>query len=682
MVTGKAPSQLQIPTKAQVAQDGGETRTKTEQVKLEIQKKKFTISSSNAATSRSPKSDQRRDSSKLEVVSPRRRGPLFSKPSSASSTSKDHCNKAKSPKGDLPTSWQRSPNPKSRTPNRSNSSQDRPPNQPETVTIFNIEPKKLMARSQHYLSSPDSSIDNSLEHKYEYSLSNSLDFNYSLSESLHKVDDSSNHRSFGADSLFGLKMDQKMLKKDNSPQLNNSPNMQVKGSDFGNDKPPLPQDKVVIPRFELECSLDDHMGFKSPVLSGDAASVVSALTFEFTNLEVYNINLDMPEVMEKLIMHEQSSVKKLKETDGNKTSQNGPKTSDRLNVVHEKVIDLRRENVKLKKTNLQLLTQAKLRRKKEKKDELNSLRLNTITEKVANMQAENQRLREVNENLLLQIDKLESKNIASDVQVKSNKARGSDDEDEKVVFRENINVIPLTSKKETVRKIEEKSAAKNKTVIHNNSLSEEWPRSRSVFSTSLLNEMSTTRKENGEKKKRCRWHFGRKVAKSHPSYKKQIGMKEKAAELEFNDSQQKRRIEDLERQLKEEKNEIINLRKNHNAETEELDAAYNELKEEASQVVDWLKKQLADNQSKNRAEEIAKAMEDSDLESLTNSEREHLLIEIEEERKNWIGDLKSPTCLDIIVPLKNGQPELSILRGSDSIDGSTITNPLSHLPYT
>ena len=688
MVTGKASSRLQSPTKAQLARDGGETRTKTEQAKLEIQRKKLAISSSNAATSRSPKSDQRIDSSKLEVGSPRRQGPLSSKPSSASSTSKDHSNKAKSPKGDLPTSWQRSPNPKPKTPNRRNSSQDRPPNQPETVTLFSIEPKKPMARNQHYLSSPDSSIDNSLEHKYEYSLSNSLDFNYSLSESLHKNDDNSNHRSFGAESLFGLKMDQKLLKKDNSPQLNDSPNIQVKGSDFGNDKPPLPQDKVVIPRFELEGSLDDHMGFKSPVLSGDAASVVSALTFEFANLEVYNINLDMPEVMEKVIMHEQSAVKKLKETDGNKTSQN-----ERLNVVHEKVIALRRENVELKKTNLQLMTQAKLRREKEKKDELNSLRLNTITEKVANMQAENQRLREANENLLLQIDKLESKNIASDVQVKSNKARGSDDEDEKVVLRENINALPLTPKKETVRKIEEKSVVENKTLIHNNSLSEESVetnfRSRSGNASSTqLNEMSTTNiektgKENGEKKKQNRWHFGRKVAKAHSSYKEQIGMKEKVAELEFNDAQQKRRIEDLERQLKEKNNEMIKLRKNHNAETEELDAAYNELKEEASQVVDWLKKQLADNQSKNRAEEITKAMEDNDLESLTNSEREHLLIEIEEERKSWIGDLGgSPSRLDFMVPLKNGHPELSILRGSDSIDGSTITNPLSPLPYT
>jgi len=701
MVSRKASSRLQSPTKAQLARDG-ETRTKA---KLEIQRKKLAISSSNAAPSRSPKSDQRIDSSKVEVGSPKSQGPLSSKPSSASSTSKDHI-KAKSPKDDLP----RSPNSKSKTPNRRNSSQHRPPKQPVTVSLStSIELKKPMARNQHYLSSPDSSIDNSLEHKYEYSLSNSLDFNYSLSESMHKIDDSSNHKSFGADSLFGLKVDQTMLQKDNSPQLNDSPKIQGKGSDFGNDKPPLPQDKVVIPRFELEGSLDDHMGLtlfpiKSPALSGDAASVVSALTFEYANLEAYNINLDMPEVGKEEIMHEQSALTKLKEIDGNKSSQNGPKKSERLNVVHEKVVDLRRENVELKKTNLQLMTQAKLRREKEKKDELNSLRLNTITEKVANMQAEHQMLREANENLLLQIDKLESKSIGSDVEVKSNKARGSDDEDEKVVLRESINALPLSPKKEAVReKIQEKSMAENKTLIENYSLSDESfdkkIRSRSESSSSMqLNEMSTTYIEtNGDKKKQSKWHFGRKVAKAHSSYKEQIDMKEKVTELEFNDSQQKRRIEDLERQLKEKNltetnleyhieklnNEMINLRRLKNLETEELRDAYNELKDEASQVVDWLKKQLADNQSKHRAEEIAKAVEDNDLESLTKSEREHLLIEIEEERKKWIGDLGgSPSRLDIMVPLKNEQLELSILRGSDSIDGSTITNPLSPLPYT
>jgi len=76
---------------------------------------------------------------------------------------------------------------------------------------------------------------------------------------------------------------------------------------------------------------------------------------------------------------------------------------------------------------------------------------------------------------------------------------------------------------------------------------------------------------------------------------------------------------------------MIVPRQNHDSDEEELHNAYNELKDEASQVVVWLGKQLADYQSINRAEEIAKAREDSDLESLARSElrrRESIALEI------------------------------------------------------
>jgi len=144
--------------------------------------------------------------------------------------------------------------------------------------------------------------------------------------------------------------------------------------------------------------------------------------------------------------------------------------------------------------------------------------------------------------------------------------------------------------------------------------------------------------------------------------------------------QKQRIIKDLERDLKEKNisernlqhdieklsNEMIVLRKNHYAETEELRAAYNELKEEASQVVAWLQKRLVDNhphqQSRDdRVEEIARAGEDSDLDSLTCSEREQLSMEIEEERKHWIGDLRvrgSPSRLDFIVSVRSEEHEL------------------------
>jgi len=182
------------------------------------------------------------------------------------------------------------------------------------------------------------------------------------------------------------------------------------------------------------------------------------------------------------------------------------------------------------------------------------------------------------------------------------------------------------------------------------------------------------------------------VANSTSCEKEQLGLKEKVAELDFKNSQQRLRIEELEHALKEKNvcetnleqhvellnDEMITLRQNHDDEREDFQDAYNELKGEASQVVDWLKKQLTDYQSKYRAEEIAKAREDNDLESLTKSERESLVAEIEEERQNWIEDLGgSPSRLDFVIPSRSEELELSIIRGSDSIGGSTLTDPVS-----
>jgi hypothetical protein len=277
--------------------------------------------------------------------------------------------------------------------------------------------------------------------------------------------------------------------------------------------------------------------------------------------------------------------------------------------VHDKVIDLQTENMELKKTNSQLVTQMKIWREMEKQNRLkNALRLNTIAKKVASIQAGNQSLQEVNESLLLRIDELESEQAA-------NITRGSSDEE---LF---LNIFP------------------------NSNLSDA----------------------------------------------EQLGLKKKIADLVLNNSQQRLRTEELNRELKERdisetnleqhiellNDEMIASRQDHDDEKEELNTAYNELKREASQIVDWLKKQLIDYQSKHRAEEIAKAREDDDLESLTKSERESLVKEIEEERQNWIGDLGgSPSCLNFVMPSRSEDLEVSIICDSDSIDGSTITGPL------
>jgi len=125
---------------------------------------------------------------------------------------------------------------------------------------------------------------------------------------------------------------------------------------------------------------------------------------------------------------------------------------------------------------------------------------------------------------------------------------------------------------------------------------------------------------------------------------------EKIAELEKENLQQRTLIMSLERQIKQSnsivanleqqvdnsRNEIVDLKEMHNLEKEELQLAYEELKEETANLVNWLKAQLGEYQGKSKyAEDIARA-QDEDLESLTQSEKEALAKEIEEERKNWL----------------------------------------------
>jgi len=442
--------------------------------------------------------------------------------------------------------------------------------------------------------SPESSFENSLD--LRYSLSKSI-----LSGSLHKIDDS-NHKSPSTESLIVAKIEEtgtgNKIKQDR---------IHITDEIFGKDE--------LLSRFDLDPNL--KLPIKSPILSmsNDLVSVVSALTFDYANLETYTVkNLDVPEIGKSVSAYKQPQEQKKR--DQNELSRQGPRKSERINAVHRKVIQLQRENAELQETNRQLVTQTKLRSGKEKQDELNAFRLNIIAEKVFDIQAENQSLQAENENLLLYIGDLESKQATT---FDSNKIRGSDNEQKKPMMCEI-------------------------------------------------------------------------VANSTSCEKEQLGLKEKVAELDFKNSQQRLRIEELEHALKEKNvcetnleqhvellnDEMITLRQNHDDEREDFQDAYNELKGEASQVVDWLKKQLTDYQSKYRAEEIAKAREDNDLESLTKSERESLVAEIEEERQNWIEDLGgSPSRLDFVIPSRSEELELSIIRGSDSIGGSTLTDPVS-----
>lgn len=563
----RASSRLFWPTKAQIARDGETKETKTKLTR----RGSSTSSSSQATPTHSPKHE-------MGIV----------KTSYAASPK----SQAKNPEGKL-AQCQRLPDNQSKIPSR------RPPKQPESTALSGAENNRSMSRNQLYVSS-ESSFENSLESKY--TLSNSIHLNYSPSGSLHKIDDS-NTKSTSTGSLFGTKLEQEVTKDARKEAIckNNRNQIQCKDEIFEKHELMPPTHTYEDPNLELP--------MKAPLSStnNDTRSVVSALTFDYANLEIYGTHLDVPELENVVSIHKQ--IREQTKWDKNKLSWQGPRKSERLYAVHDKVIDLQTENMELKKTNSQLVTQMKIWREMEKQNRLkNALRLNTIAKKVASIQAGNQSLQEVNESLLLRIDELESEQAA-------NITRGSSDEE---LF---LNIFP------------------------NSNLSDA----------------------------------------------EQLGLKKKIADLVLNNSQQRLRTEELNRELKERdisetnleqhiellNDEMIASRQDHDDEKEELNTAYNELKREASQIVDWLKKQLIDYQSKHRAEEIAKAREDDDLESLTKSERESLVKEIEEERQNWIGDLGgSPSCLNFVMPSRSEDLEVSIICDSDSIDGSTITGPL------
>ena len=136
---------------------------------------------------------------------------------------------------------------------------------------------------------------------------------------------------------------------------------------------------------------------------------------------------------------------------------------------------------------------------------------------------------------------------------------------------------------------------------------------------------------------------------------------------------QRSRIESLERQLEEKNtnvinleahikvlnNEIMKLRQSHEEEQRRQKEAYIELKRETTQIVTWLKRKIGQANSQDN---------DNDDDSLTPSERQSLAMEIEGEMVDWKKSLVVSSDEDMI--------ELNI-HSSDSIDESTVTNPLS-----
>jgi hypothetical protein len=125
------------------------------------------------------------------------------------------------------------------------------------------------------------------------------------------------------------------------------------------------------------------------------------------------------------------------------------------------------------------------------------------------------------------------------------------------------------------------------------------------------------------------------------------------ASLKRQVKQKDQSIEALEDRVQDMGSEIMDLKELHELEQEELQNAYEELKSEAGKLVTWLKTQLAEYQGGGEGDlpfqsrdipfsiDPARAQpmegdDDSDLDSLTPSEKRTLLDEIAQERNQWL----------------------------------------------
>ena len=126
------------------------------------------------------------------------------------------------------------------------------------------------------------------------------------------------------------------------------------------------------------------------------------------------------------------------------------------------------------------------------------------------------------------------------------------------------------------------------------------------------------------------------------------------ASLQRQVKQKDQSIEALEDRVQDMGSEIMDLKELHELEQEELQNAYEELKSEAAKLVTWLKTQLAEYQDSAEADlpfqsrdipfsinpvrsQSMEEGDDSDLDSLTPSEKRTLLNEIARERNQWLA---------------------------------------------
>ncbi len=468
-----------------------------------------------------------------------------------------------------------------------------------------------------------------------------------------------------------------------------------------------------------------------PLSDGGSISSVSAITFECPNEKSVHQNAKVGNGDFVPLQTIKSTVSNEEKTDDGKEEKRERSEIDRkkasktkrLQAVFEKVKKLQKENASLNETNLKLVSEVDELRLMRKKEEKNSLRLNAIHEKVLDIQSENDDLRRVNRLLLDKLEQFENSSLRSPqheyFSITKPASYTLPIHDDKRTDDWELSRIPVSpsTKKEleflrkkyygTKKRLEEQKKvcrelledAKKGENDAKNAHGKENDGKKSLGLIVTRKYQRNDRKLNKAVKKMMEFEKQtneaiRELQERKVKHMEDLGV---MAELESANAQQRLLLKSLTMQVKEKdvailnleshidaiNKEMITLRQQGEGEKQDLHEAYEELKMEASQLVEWLKKQLAakDNSDINihevgYADEITQAQGDDDLESLTPSEKDSLLKEINQERQKLMVHL--PTSTKFQGFSQHLSTSEVTAKHPESVDGSTLT-PISQV---
>ncbi len=472
-----------------------------------------------------------------------------------------------------------------------------------------------------------------------------------------------------------------------------------------------------------------------PLSDGGSISSVSAITFDCPNDKNFHQNakvgngdfVPMQTIKSTLSSEEKPEDCKEEKRKGNDGDCKKSSKTKRLQTVHKKVKKLQKENASLNETNLQLLSEVAELRQIREKEKKNVMRLNAIHEKVLDIQSENDDLRRVNRLLLDKVKQFENSSLRNQFVSPQHEYLSETKpspftfplHDNKRMDSWELSRIPVSpSTKNELEILREKYYGTKKRLEEQKKVCRELLDDAKKGEKEAQN--SYEKKNDGKKSlglivKRKYQRNDRKLDKAVKKMMEFENQTNEAirelqerkvkhmedlgvmAELESANAQQRLLLKSLTIQVKEKdvailnleshidaiNKEMITMRQQGDVEKHDLHEAYEELKVEASQLVEWLKKQLAakDKSEGNMngmryADEIAQAQGDDDLESLTPSEKESLLKEINQERQKLMVHL--PTSTRFQEFSQHLSTSGVTAKHPESVDGSTLT-PISQI---